>query len=136
MPQNTPITIKDGATTPADHVFSPVATGNGEARFENASSSTSLTGRETLVTGLKRPAPGGRSTYETRISLEIPKVVQGVGASGEPVFVRQYANRAIVQLVVDPRASAQERKDLRTLAANALLNASIAMAADNAENFW
>lgn len=135
MPQNNPITIKDGATTPADHVFGPVSTLNGNARFENTASSLSLGHRESLTVSLKRPARGGRSTYETTVQLDIPVVKSVEGASGT-VDVLQYTNRAIVQIVVDPRATSQQRKDVRVLAANALLNMSIAVAADNAENFW
>lgn len=136
MPQNNPITIKDGATTPADHVFNPVSTLNGQARFENTASSVTLAGREALTVGLKRPAPGGRQTFATEVSLERPKVVTGTGGSGEEVTVIQFTNRAVVTLVADPRSTAQERKDLRVLIANALLSTAIGQAADQAENFW
>lgn len=136
MPQNNPITIKDGAATPTDHVFNPVLTREGVARFENQASSTTLEGRESLQFGLKRPAPGGRTTVENSLVLELPKVVTGSGSGGTVANVKLYTNKGIVTLVEDPRSSAQERKDLRVMLANALLNSTTAQAFDNAESFW
>lgn len=136
MPANTPITIKDGAATPVDHVFNPVATREGNSQFENQSSSLTLEGREALKIGLKRAQPGGRTTVESSVTLERPRMVTGTGSGGTAAEVKLFTNRAILTLVVDPRSTAQERKDLRVMAANALLNAQIGTAVDNAETFW
>lgn len=139
MPQNTPITIEDGATTPVDHVFSPVSTLNGHARFENQASSTTLVGREALSVNLKRASAqkgSQRATNATSVMLTVPVMVSGNGAQGESEMVLQHTLRATAELVVDPRATADQRKNIRVLLANALLNGAIGQAADNAENFW
>lgn len=139
MPQNTPIVIKDGAATPVDHTFSPVSTQNGAARFENQGSSTTLVGREAISVVTKRPSTqkgAQRSTAMTSVQLTVPVMVDGSGSQGESESILQHTLRATAEIVVDPRATAQQRKDIRVLLANALLNASIGQAADNAENFW
>lgn len=136
MPQNNPITIKDGAATPVDHVFNPVSTGNGVARFENQASSASLEGREVLSIFQKRPQPRGRTTFENVVSLDFPKVVTGTGTGGTPAEIKIYTNRGYATFVVDPRSTAEERKNARVMLANAILNPTIAQAVDNAETFW
>lgn len=139
MPQNSPITIKDGAATPADHVFSPVSTLNGSARFENQASSTTLVGREGLTVSLKRASAqkgSQRTTNATSVMITVPVLVDGNGSSGEVEKIVLHTLRATAEIVVDPRATADQRKNIRVLLANALLNASIGQAADNAENFW
>lgn len=139
MPQNNPITIKDGAATPADHVFSPVATANGGSRFENQASSPMLAGREAITVGLKRPSNvkgQTRTTYETTVQLTVPVMVDGSGSQGESEKVLMHTLRGTVQIVVDPRSTTQQRKDIRVMLANALLNSTIGQAADNAESFW
>lgn len=134
MPQNAPLTIKDGKSTPADHIFSPQKiTADNKAMFtENVGES--LIGRPTLSYGVTGGANG--TAFKAVLQLNIPKVVtitDGTGASKVSVVHTAIAK---AEIVLPPSTSAQERKDARVLLANALLHATVGPAIDNVESFW
>lgn len=133
MPQNSPITIKDGKSTPADHVFAPqkIQT-DGKALF--AESATTLVGRPTLsyiVTGGRAGA-----AFKAVIQLNVPKTIELVDPSGAPKVGVEHTCIAKVELVLPPSTTVAERKDLRMMIANALTHATIGPAIDNVESFW
>lgn len=134
MPNMAPITIKDGASTPADHVFSPASVNGEAASFQDLSPATVM-GRDKLSV-VSRGASGGNSQRIT-IRLSRPVTVTATDPNTGKVSTvvdREYLG--VVDLYVPKAGTTQERKDLRTLIANALLNASVGGVVDNIEWYY
>lgn len=135
MPSNTSITIKDGASTPVDHVFSPTRIdANNIATFQERVSGVPI-GYPTITWSLRAPTKGS-STYKVTGKLTQPKVIDVTDTSGKTVKTVDYANLATVDFVFSEKSTKQERKDLRTLMSNLLVNAVMAASADDLESFW
>jgi phosphoribosylformylglycinamidine (FGAM) synthase PurS component len=135
MPSNTSITIKDGASTPVDHVFSPTRIdANNIATFQERVSGVPI-GYPTITWSLRAPTKGS-STYKVTGKLTQPKVIDVTDTSGKTVKTVDYVNLATVDFVFSEKSTKQERKDLRTLMSNLLINAVMAASADDLESFW
>jgi hypothetical protein len=136
MPANSQIILKDGAATPVDHTYLPTKIdANNVATFQERNSGVPV-GYPTLTWSLRAPTTGGAPTYKLIGKLTQPKVITTVDQSGKSVTSVDYTNIATVEIVVSNRSTLQERKDIRTLCANMLLNATLASSADNLESFW
>lgn len=135
MPQNTTITIKDGAATPLDHVFNPSKIdSNGVATFQERVNGVPV-GMPTITWSVRAPTKGS-PTYKVQGKLVMPKVVTVTGSDGKSVTSVDYENLANVSFVLSERSTKQERKDARVLISNALVNASIIPTVDDLESFW
>lgn len=135
MPQNAQITINDGKSTPVAHIFSPqrIDPATGIATWNERNTDT-MVGNPALSFSM-RPDNGKLRTSKGEIKLTLPKValetINGVTST-------KVLDTAIgkIELVIPTNTTAQERKDLRVMLSNALLNATFAQAFDNVENFW
>lgn len=136
MPSNSTITIKDGKATPADHVFSPMRIDANNVATFNERSGDTLIGQPQLSWQVRSPVNGNGETFKVAAKLSIPKVITTTDSTGKAVTSVDYVQLGTVELVVSRRSTLQERKDLRVLLANALLNATLASSADNVESFW
>lgn len=136
MPANTSITIKDGKTTPADHVFSPMRIDQNNVASFNERVGDTLIGQPVFTWQIRSPVNGTGETFKVAAKLSIPKVITTTDGTGKSVTSVDYVSLATAELVVSRRSTLQERKDLRTMLANALLNATLAGSADNVESFW
>lgn len=135
MPANAQITVKDGAATPVDHTFAPTRIdANNIATFQERTSGIPV-GYPTITWQLRAPNAGGQ-TYKLSGKLTVPKVINTTDSSGKAVTSVDYTNLATVEMVVSQRSSFQERKDLRVMLSNMLVNAAISASADNLESFW
>jgi phosphoribosylformylglycinamidine (FGAM) synthase PurS component len=135
MPQNTAITIKDGATTPADHVFSPTSILANLAQWNERGSSGSLVGQPTITWSVRAPTKQS-ATYKVTGKLSVPKAVTVTDSTGKTVTSVDYTNLASLDVVLHERSSKQERKDLRVMMSNLLINAVIAATIDDVEGIW
>lgn len=138
MPQITTIVINDGAATPVAHTFSPIGKdGKGVLWLEQTAPvpANSLGGkriglsliRPVTATSLKSAtARGVISVYEPVLE------VTGNSSTGiTPPATKAYelAGRATFDLPL--RSTKQEKKDLRVLLSNALVNASVVSMLDD-----
>lgn len=131
MPQNGNITIEDGASTPADHVFSPTGIdGNNVASFTERTDGVLI--GEPRLSVFVRPVTKGQTTRKVVVSLSQPK--RSTSPTGE--LIVEYENLAKAELTASATSSTQDRKNLRVLLANALLNTAVGTAIDNHESFW
>lgn len=135
MPQNTSLTIKDGASTPADHVFYPTRIdANNVATFQERVSGVPV-GYPTITWSL-RAANSSTETFKLVGKLTQPKAITSTDLSGKTVTSVDYTNIGTVELVISQKATKQERKDLRVLLSNLLMNTSIVSSVDDLESFW
>jgi hypothetical protein len=135
MPANTQIVINDGASTPVAHTYLPTKIdSNNVATFQERISGVPV-GYPTLTWSQRAPS-GNAATYKVVGKISQPKVITTTDQSGKTVTSVDYTNIGTIELVVSARSTLQERKDLRILLANSLLNATLASSADNLESFW
>lgn len=136
MPQNTSLIIKDGQATPLDHTFLPSRIdSNNIATFTERAASGIPVGQPT-ITWQVRPSATSSATNKISGKLTVPKVVTTTDTSGKTVTSVDYINLATIELVTSTRSTKQERKDLRVLLSNLLLNTAIASTSDDLESFW
>lgn len=129
MADNANIVINDGV--PAAHTFTPIKILDGSvATYQNKTASI-VSGRETLKIGLKTGALIRATDLNLKVPRTITEVLNGVNVSR----VADYATcKATVLVPVDWTVA--QCKDARVLLANALLNAIVASASDEAEFVW
>lgn len=133
MPANANIVINDGAATPVAHTFKPSRIDGDVALFFE--DKTSLIGRPKLTVGVRSPNGSG-DAHKVQIRITQPKVITTTDTSGKSVTSVDYEDLGTVELMVSKRGSATERKDLRVLLSNVLINSQVASVIDNAEFFW
>lgn len=135
MPSNQPIAIQDGAATPVTHTFSPTKIdANNIATFQERVTGVPV-GYPTLTWSLRAPSAAA-TNYKLVGKLTQPKVITVTDTSGKSVVTVDYANLGTVELVVSIKSTKQERKDLRLLMSNLLINSVIAASTDDLESFW
>lgn len=136
MPSNAQLTIADGKSTPVDHTFSPMKIeANGLAKWNERVGDT-LVGQPKLTWHIRDPQGGGNGTYKVQCKLSVPKVIVTTDSTGKSVTSVDYTALGTIEMVVSQRSTQAERKDLRVMLANALLNTTLATSADNVESFW
>jgi hypothetical protein len=135
MPSNAPIAIFDGATTPVSHSFSPKAINGNIASFQEILSGVPI-GYPVLTVSNREPVKGSAGVYRVTMKLVVPKVITTTDVSGKTVTSVDYSNSAEITLLLSERSSTQERKNIRVLASNLLMNASPAAVVDNLEFYW
>lgn len=130
MPTMKNITLLDGKTTPASHVFTPQRIDQQEVAQFRERVAGRLLGQPELSVQL-REQKNGLNAVDLRLAL--PTVTTVTGDDGIPRSVVAYTNSVFVNLKLPMQGSTQERKDLRVMLSNALLNADVAAVIDNGE---
>jgi len=134
------ITLDDAQATPVTHTFVPIGRDpNGVFWFEDQSQANAI-GFWKLSVLLKRPqvAPAGASSdgraYRVLVTLHEPilETVSNSTVTGiAPAPTIAYTSRAFTEFVLPERASLQNRKDLRLMMMNSLINTQIKNVIEN-----
>jgi hypothetical protein len=110
------IVVNDAATpTPIAHTFVPIQDG-AEARYVNEAGAMTLKGQETLGLDIKRASSGSGNANVARLTLWDPTEV--LGSDGTHTVA--YGSSFDLRFNFAQKATPAERKDLLTLAINAL----------------
>lgn len=130
MPQLAPITINDGKTTPAAHVFSPVRTDGSNAKLANRAASIPQ-GFEGMELNVRDVGSSKTAAYRVFGSLTLPTVgpVDGTDAvlrSSKVDFAFNFSQLS----------TAQERKDLLALVSNLFAHATVKTVVENIEPLY
>jgi len=133
MPAQTSQSVNDGQTTPVAHVFSPLGalsvSGEVVARYINRAASALTGGAEQLIAYFKSKKDGGL-TYRQAVIMPVTETVGGVS-----VVTRTL--RGTVTFDIPSNSTAQNRKDIRALVANALAaSTNFGTAVENGEGVW
>lgn len=116
MPALAPIVINDGATTPVAHTFGPVTSDGQKALLkERIGVPIAFPGLSTSV----RPPVAQGDIYKLTFVLTLPQTVLVDG-----VTKVDHTLTAEVNLMMSNRSTEQNRKDLRVMVSNLLLNAA------------
>lgn len=119
------IAIADGQATPVTHTFYPITSGQ-DSKFRENQASLPLIGQGMIDQVLKLDTRRGLN--RVRIVLELPALETATAANSAGYTAAPkvaYSNRATVELVLPSRGTAAQRKDLRVLLSNLLLNATV-----------
>lgn len=131
MPTFTPITINDGADTPVAVTFSPFGgiDSQGVARFREN------TGVPMAARKLSISLRSLVAKYKARLLLTLPSVVTETinGVDRAKVERVGYAD---VNFTFAADSTAQERKDLRILTANAILHSTVEAVVDDVDAMY
>lgn len=129
MPAIAALTIKDGASTPVDHTFSPVTTNGSKAEWADRSpaSPAAFLG---ITHEVRRPA-SATAAQRVIIGMNIPvlETINGVAT------VTRFSS-AKVELNFANLSTVQERKDLLAYVKNFLAQASVVTSVENLEPFY
>lgn len=135
MPQNTTISILDGAATPVTHVFNPQSIdANGVALYKERVSGVPI-GQPQLSLGVRAPA-GNSTTYKVSGRLTMPKAVTTTDSTGKTVTSVDYSVLATFEIVLPVKADKIDRTNARVLLSNALKNATVVSMVDDLEGVW
>lgn len=124
-----PIVIADGASTPVNHTFNPVASAS-DAFYRESIAGLALIGQGTINMRVK--AEG--QLYKVVVSLSLPalETISGQNASGYTAGPKvAYSNTVKLEFFLPSRATAAQRKDLRVLLKNLLDNTQLVDLVEN-----
>ena len=130
MAQIANIVVKDGAATPLDHTFIPIATAP-KAMYREGISNLPLVGQGQVMIGSAVP---GAVLQRVKMTLALPalETVTGQNADGYTAAPRvAYTNTVQVEFILPSRGTAQQRKDLRVMLSNLLMNGQVIDSVDN-----
>lgn len=137
MPQNTPITIKDGAATPVDHVFSPSRIDqNGVALFAKRDGTVLIGQHELSYSARPQGVNGSAGTTKVTVMLKRPAAVVATGSNGVQSTIVDFQDLGKIEMVFSTKGTLERRRDMRVMLANALLHPTLEDAIDNVEGFW
>jgi len=129
MPALGNIVLKDAASTPVDHTFSPVTTNGALAELANRNAATPR-GFENLRLELRKPS-GGQTAYRLAAGFNDP-----VEATVDGVVQVVRNNSASITLNFSPDSTAQERLDTLALMASLLAHATTKAMVQNLEPIY
>lgn len=140
MAQAVNIVLADALASPVNHTFIPIGPMDGYDMVFEDQSQASANGYWRIGVSQKRPrqqkVAGG--AIRTRVVLMEP-VLEAIApaASGltQPPTVA-YTPQVVVEFVVSDRASQQERKHLRKMVANLLVEAQVTAMVENLTPVW
>lgn len=135
----TNIVLADAAGTPVNHTFVPIGRdANGVYWFEDQSAANQVGNWRISVAVTRPPAPDGKTSsdgrsFRTRIGLHEPilETLSNNSAGLTPAPTVAYVSRSFNEFVVPERATLQNRKDIRKMAANLLAEAQITAVVEN-----
>jgi len=122
------IAILDGQGTPVTHTMYPLRSGDKSTWRENQAG-LALIGQGVVDMTVKQGP-----LNKVRLLLELPALETATGANSAGYTAAPkvaYSNKAIVELFLPSRATAAQRKDLRVLLSNLLLNATVIDSIEN-----
>lgn len=136
MPAIASISINDGQTTPVSHTYNPVQTIDPATYVRNGDAAVPIVGWEQVTLSLHQGKNVSEAINRAKISLRIPvlEVPDGGTPSGytAPPKVAYYL-QANVDLLLPNRSVLSQRKDLRVLLSNLLLNSQVVAMIDSLE---
>lgn len=130
MAQIADIVINDGAAPTVAHTFKPVAT-SPRAMYREGISNLPLVGQGQLMIGTGVP---GAALQRVKVTLALPALETATGQNSDGYTAAPkvaYTNTVQIEFLLPSRGTAQQRKDLRVMLANCLLNAQVVDAVDN-----
>lgn len=123
------IVINDGKATPVAHTFTPVQS-SPFAMYRESLSTLPLIGNG--IVELRSTAQGDLNKMKIVLSLPVLETQTGANAQGYTAAPKvAYTNKVNMEFFLPARGTGDQRKDLRVLASNLLLNAQIVDAIDN-----
>lgn len=130
-----PISVNDGQATPIAHAYNPV---NMEpATYKrNADTSVPVVAQEQLILSLTQSSQASEGVSKARVSLAIPVLETPTGGTGSGYVAAPkvaFILRFNGEFVLPNRSVGTQRKDLRVLASNLLLNAQVVALVDTLE---
>ncbi|DAD52448.1 coat protein [ssRNA phage SRR5466727_3] len=108
------ITLTDAATTPVNHVYSPVMQ-KGDVLFWKDRTATTVPIGQNSLTLMQRVPSKQAKTYKFVWKLDCPILEQTSASTTtgiQPAPTLAYNNFAVIDIVLSERATLQERKDL------------------------
>lgn len=124
------ITLTDAASTPVNHVFSPLKTEGNVLHWRDRTQSVAV--GQARLTCSQRVADKNARTYKVVWRLEAPVLATTAPTTTtgiQPAPVAAYTNLSNIEFVLHERATAQDRQDLlaqvRDLLSEAILTAQI-----------
>lgn len=134
-----PIAIVDGQSTPVTHTYNPVQTQDPVTFRRNGDISTPVIGQEQVLLSLKMGANVSEAINRSKVTLRIPvlETPDGGTSSGYVAPPRvAYFLQATVEFLLPNRCTAAQRKDLRVLTSNLLLNTQVVSMIDTLERSY
>lgn len=134
-----PITINDGQATPVAHVFNPIQTADPITWSRNGDANVPVVGQEQLLMSLKNGAKTSEAVNKARITILVPVLETPSGGSSSGYVAPPkvaYFQQVNIEFLLPNRGTPAQRKDLRIMASNALLNAQAAALIDNLEKSY
>lgn len=129
MPQLKAITIKDGQTTPVDHVLSPVTTDGWLAHLAERIGYP----KEYLTCSVSvRPSSSTSPMYRTKLQIKQPVVIDNAGGCPDVAFT----NMVTIEFLTHEMSGDQMRNDILAFARNILSNTDIATVVTKNEPFY
>lgn len=121
------IVLKDGKATPVSHTFVPSRVSELKTSFFGPGST--LASRETLVIDRREPT----ATVAGKVTI---KLVTPIEQTVDGQVTVSHQDLASVDFVLSPKSNANERRDIRILMANALLDPSVVDVIDNGNGIF
>lgn len=119
------IAILDGQATPVTHTFIPYATSPNPA-WREAQSGLALVGQPWIVIVIKPDT--GTGLNKVRITMDLPalELITGSNSSGYTAAPKiAYDNKVVMDFFLPSRGTSAQRKDLRVLTSNLMLNSQV-----------
>lgn len=128
------ITIADGQATPVNHTFNPVSTEPANFR-ENGSASVPVVGQPSIVVDTSlNPSQTGVSKAKVTLVIPVLETASGSTVGGfTPAPAVAYYLTAKLEMLLPSRSTSAQRKDLRVMLKNLLLDNQVVQAVDNLE---
>lgn len=130
MPQLASITLTDGKSTPASHVFAPVTTNGSQARLANRSAIIPQ-GFETLELVVRDPGKNKQAAYTIAGSLTLPTV-----ATVDSLDKVVRSSKFEFTMRLSQESTLQDRKDILALAASLFGNATMKSVVEQIEPLY
>lgn len=131
-----PIAIVDGQGTPVTHTYNPIQAVDPATYSRNGDTAVPIVGQESVLLSLKMGASASEAVNRAKMTLRIPvlETPDGGTSSGyvAPPKVAYYL-QATVDLFLPNRCTSAQRKDLRILLSNLLLNSQVVSLVDTME---
>lgn len=128
------ITVKDGAATPKDRVFTPNRGENNTVQYVELSATGLLKGRPTLEIKVKPLGQGGRTTQAVHQKMVVPVVVTETINGVQVEKILGYNSREIID-TFSPVSNEQDRKNLRVMSTNLQNSPTVVALVEKAESF-
>lgn len=125
------IAILDGQGTPATHTFYPVQS-DPIALYRENLPALALIGQGTASLEIRSKVHDSLQRIRVVLALPALETATGANANGYTAAPRvAYTNTATVDFILPARSTAAQRKDLRVLLSNLLLDAQVIDTVDN-----